>query len=103
MSIVQKFFRVSTATLGTSLLLLSTLHAKDIYADSAPPTPKAEHSPGPRDGYIWGQGHWEWSGKAYFWVAGNWVTQRHGMRFIPDHWDPEGDKWHFVPSHWEHQ
>ena len=74
---------------------------KDIYAEQAPPPAKEEHVPGPRDGYIWGQGHWEWSGKSYFWVTGTWVVQRRGMRYIPDHWVEDGARWHFVASHWE--
>ena len=82
-------------------LLIGPVIAKDIYADQPPPASKEERAPGPRDGYIWGQGHWEWSGKSYFWVNGNWVIQRRGMRWIPDHWDQEAERWHFVPSHWE--
>ena len=84
-----------------ALLLAGTALARDIYADQAPPAPKEEHAPAPRDGFIWGQGHWEWSGKSFFWVNGNWVVQRHGMRYIPDHWEADADRWHFVPAHWE--
>jgi hypothetical protein len=101
MIIPRKMLLVPAAVLVSQLLLPSLTYAKDIYADQAPPAAKEERAPSPRDGYIWGQGHWEWSGKSYFWVSGNWVVQRHGMRFIPDHWDQEGAKWHFVASRWE--
>jgi hypothetical protein len=95
-----RLFLFSAALLAAQLTCLPAF-AKDIYADQAPPPLKEERAPGPRDGYIWGQGHWEWSGKSYFWVNGNWVVQRHGMRYIPDHWVEESGRWHFVASHWE--
>ena len=73
----------------------------EIDSDVAPPPPRIEHAPPPRDGYVWGPGHWAWSGKSYNWVGGSWVVQRRHMHWVADQWERVGEKWHFMPAHWE--
>jgi hypothetical protein len=75
--------------------------AADIVTDVAPPPPRVQHAPPPRDGYVWDGGHWAWSGTAYYWVDGGWVVQRRRLERIADQWEQVGDKWHFVPAHWQ--
>ena len=41
----------------------------EIDSDVAPPPPRVEHAPPPRDGYVWAPGHWAWSGKSYNWCV----------------------------------
>ena len=73
----------------------------DIVSDAAPPPPRAEHAPSPRDGYVWSPGHWELNRHSYVWVSGTWITERRGARWIQDHWDQVGAQWHYVPGHWQ--
>jgi hypothetical protein len=93
------------ASLGiatVSLLGASAAFAEtDIVSNVAPPPARAERAPPPRDGYIWGAGHWEWRGHAYSWVSGTWISERRGAHWTPDRWEQQGEQWHFLPGHWE--
>src|SRR5271168_243699 len=86
---------------ATGMLAISPIAAAEILSDTAPPPPRLEHAPTPRDGYVWSAGHWELSGHSYVWVSGSWITERRGARWIVDHWDQVGSQWHYVPGHWE--
>ena len=84
------------------ILLAPAILAAEVDTDVPPPPARAERAPPPRDGYVWGPGHWAWSGKAYNWVDGSWVVQRRHMHWVADQWQRAGEKkWHLVPAHWE--
>ena len=68
----------------------------------APPPPRVVAAPHPREGYVWADGYWRWSGHHHVWVDGRWMRARHGWHWVPDHWVASGDRWHFVPGHWAH-
>ena len=87
--------------LAPQVAMTSWSVAGELYADTPPPTPRVEHAPLPRDGYVWGPGHWAWSGKSYYWVSGTWVVQRRHMQWVADRWEQAGDKWRFVQGHWQ--
>ncbi len=101
MKISRKAALAAIYLAATEGLLTLPSSAADIYANLAPPPPRVQHAPPPRDGYIWGDGHWAWNGAAYYWVDGAWVVQRRHMERIADQWEQVGDKWHFVPAHWQ--
>ena len=86
---------------ATQILLTLPSPAADVYTHVAPPPPRVAHAPPPRDGYIWGAGHWAWNGTSYFWVDGAWVVQRRHLTRIADQWEQVGDTWHFLPAHWQ--
>jgi WXXGXW repeat (2 copies) len=71
-------------------------------ADSAPPPPRDERAPAPRDGYVWAPGYWEWNGHAYSWVSGRFMFEHHGAHWVADRWEQTGPRWQRVPGHWEH-
>ena len=91
----------SAVLLASGIMLTPAILAAESDSDIAPPPPRAEHSPQPRDGYVWHSGHWGWSGKSYNWVDGGWVVERRHMRWVADQWQKAGEKWHLVPAHWE--
>ena len=91
---------IAVISVAAAQVALTPSFAGDVYADAPPPPPKVERAPPPRDGYVWGSGHWAWSGKAYYWVDGSWVVQRRHMHWVADQWEPGSAKWHFVPAHW---
>jgi hypothetical protein len=95
--------KCGTGTILTVGVILMTppSRAADVYADAPPPAPRIERAPPPRDGYLWGPGHWVWNGKSYFWADGSWVVQRRHMLWVPDQWEQVGEKWHLVPAHWK--
>ena len=73
-----------------------------IEADSAPPPPRDERAPAPRDGYVWAPGYWEWNGRAYSWVSGRFMFDHHGAHWVADRWEQAGPHWQRVAGHWEH-
>lgn len=87
----------ASALLGPSLASAGP----DVLSNAAPPPDRLERVPAPRDGYVWGVGHWEWTGRFYKWVSGTWITAHHGARWVPDRWDQVGTQWHFAQGHWE--
>ena len=91
-------------TIGLSAAMLLSPAASagaDVVSDAAPPALRAERAPAPRDGYVWGAGHWELNGHNYVWVSGTWIPERRGAHWIADHWDSVGSQWRYVPGHWE--
>jgi len=75
--------------------------AAEIVTDTAPPPDRVEHAPPPRDGYVWGAGHWEWNGRSYVWISGTWIVERRAAHWVVDRWEQVGAKWHYIAGHWE--
>lgn len=67
----------------------------------APPPPQVEVVPGPRAGYVWAPGYWDYQGRGHVWVPGRWVGERRGYHWVPDRWDQRGPRWHHERGHWE--
>jgi hypothetical protein len=89
------------AAASGALALSPASAAADAVSDVAPPPLRIERAPAPRDGYVWGAGHWELSRHSYVWVSGTWIPERRGAHWIADHWDQAGAQWHYVAGHWE--
>lgn len=73
----------------------------EILIDAPPPPDRVEHAPPPRDGYVWGAGHWEWNGRSYVWVSGTWVPERRSAHWVAARWEQAGTQWHYIAGHWE--
>jgi hypothetical protein len=69
--------------------------------DTAPPPVRVETVPGPRVGYVWAPGFWEWRGHEHIWVPGHYLRERRGYHWVPDRWEPRGPRWHHEHGHWE--
>jgi hypothetical protein len=78
----------------------SSFAAVNVDIRIAPPAAPVEVIPGPRAGFVWVSGVYEWRGERHVWVAGHWVRERRGFHWVPAHWDRRGDLWHFEPGHW---
>ncbi len=72
-----------------------------IDVDIAPPAPQVEVVPGPRVGFVWAPGFWEYRDGRHVWVGGHWMGERRGYHWIPDRWDQVGGRWHHARGHWE--
>ena len=93
------------AVLAASLLGLgAAAHAQQYSAivSVAPPAPQVEVVPGPRQGYVWAPGHYEWRGGQYAWVQGHWLTARSGYEYREPRWVQRGNgEWVMVGGNWE--
>jgi WXXGXW repeat (2 copies) len=74
----------------------------EIMTDTPPPPDRVEHPPPPRDGYVWGPGHWEWNGRAYAWTSGTWIVERRAAHWVAARWEQVDTRWHYIAGHWEH-
>ena len=69
--------------------------------DIAPPAPREEIVLGPRRGYEWSPGYWNWSGHRHVWVSGRTIRSRHGHHWVGDRWEQRGSRWHHDRGHWD--
>ena len=90
-------FAAALGTLGTAA------HAQySAVVSDAPPPPRHETVPGPRSGWVWAPGHWEWRGGEYAWVEGHWVREREGYEYREPRWVQRADgSWVLVGNNWE--
>jgi len=86
---------------GAAAIPTTALAEGEIFTDASPPPDRVEHAPPPRDGYVWGAGHWEWNGRSYVWASGTWIVERRAAHWVVGRWDQVGTRWHYVPGHWE--
>jgi len=72
------------------------------YVETAPPPERVEVvevAPGP--GYLWVDGHWNWTGRAYAWEPGRWVVAEGSHHtWARGHWKHNRRGWHWVDGHW---
>jgi hypothetical protein len=69
-------------------------------AIGAPPPPQVEVVPGPRRGYLWVPGYWDWRGGRHYWVRGNWVHERRGYVYHHPEWVQDGGRWRLNHGGW---
>ena len=68
----------------------------------APPAPRHEVVPGPRAGWVWAPGHYEWRGREYVWIEGHWMRERPGYAYTEPRWVQRGNgEWVLVGNSWE--
>lgn len=75
----------------------------EFYVNTAPPPPRYEAVPGPRHGYVWAPGHWQWNDyrHRHVWVAGHWERFRPGYAYRAPEWVERDGRWHYRPSRWD--
>lgn len=91
------------ALIASPLLVTQVAHAQsfDIRIGQPPPPPRVVVVPGPRAGYVWAPGYWNWEGRRHVWREGHWERQRRGQRYVEPAWTPDGDRYGFRRGHWE--
>jgi hypothetical protein len=68
----------------------------------APPAPRYEVVPAPREGWVWAPGHYQWHHGEYMWTTGHWMRAREGYEFREPRWVQRGNgEWVMVGNSWE--
>ena len=80
----------SSAQVGLSLVI-----------NAAPPAPRYESVPAPRDGYVWAPGFWNYEGNRHVWTAGHWESARQGYQFQRAEWQRDNDGWRLNRGGWQ--
>ena len=70
--------------------------------DVAPPAPRVETVPAPREGYVWAPGYYDYDGHHHVWRKGRWEHERHGQHWVADRWEEHDGRWHHDRGHWDH-
>jgi len=96
------------AAFAAALLSLGTAAQAQTYTTTtitvAPPAPRHEEVPGPRAGWVWAPGHYEYRGGEYGWTEGHWMRERSGYEYREPRWVQRGDgSWYLVGNSWEHR
>ena len=96
---------IAAGTLGTAATPLTSAAASnvEVYVNTAPPPPRYERVPAPRNGYVWAPGHWRWSDNRYryVWMGGHWERARPGYSYRAPHWVEREGRWHYRPAQWD--
>ncbi len=66
----------------------------------APPPPRREAIPRPRNGYVWAPGHWEWRARRYAWNPGVWIAERPGYMYAAPAWTQRDGRWRLEEARW---
>jgi hypothetical protein len=95
--------RILVAALALGAITVPVVGDARVYVDVdvAPPPPRVEVVPGPRVGYVWAPGYWEWRGRRHVWVNGYWVRERRGYHWRPHRWEEHEGRWRFDRGRWE--
>ena len=72
----------------------------EVVIGSPPPAPIYERIPGPRHGYVWTPGYWEWHGHRHVWIPGHYIAARPGYAYTPPYWRQGHRGWYLEPSRW---
>jgi WXXGXW repeat (2 copies) len=92
--------KLTSVILGTvvSLTLAAPMaSAAVVYiAPREPPPEVIVERPGPRPGYVWVGGRYEWRERRYVWHHGHYARERHGWAWHEGGWERRGDyyRWH---------
>ena len=72
--------------------------------DSGPPAPSYQniYYEG-RDGYVWVEGRYDWTGSDWQWRPGAWVLARPGYVYIQGYWEQSDGRWVWVGPYWAEQ
>lgn len=68
---------------------------------AAPPPPRYEAMPGPRQGQVWAPGRWVWNERDYVWQGGRWQQARPDYVYAPGRWVQAGGGWRWVDDQWK--
>jgi hypothetical protein len=102
MKSTRKALLMSLCIAGSAIAVPTLVSAGvGIDINIAPPAPQVEVVPGPRLGYVWAPGYWEYRDRAHVWVPGRWMGERRGYHWVPDRWEQRGPHWHHNVGHWE--
>lgn len=74
--------------------------AETIIVREGPPPMRVETVPAPRQGYVWGAGHWDWNGSHYVWAPGVWVRERPGYVYNAPTWVEHEGRWERREENW---
>lgn len=95
------FAAVVAATFVTALTPAVAAPAS-VFIQIGPPALREEAVPGPRRGYDWSPGYWNWNSRRnrHYWVAGSWMRTRPGYVYSQPTWIDRDGRWEHRRGAW---
>ena len=87
--------------IGAVAMPLPSLADVAVFVDRAPPAAQVEIVPGPRQGYVWSPGYYNYENDRHVWVKGESVRERDGYSYQPTRWVERDGRWNLERSHWD--
>jgi len=91
---------LSIASIGAISVPLTASAQVAIYFNTAPPPPRYEAVPPPRNGYVWSSGYWNAKNDKHVWQNGHWERQRTGYSYAQPTWSQHDNQWQLQRAHW---
>ena len=101
--IKRKLLLAALAVSSIGIAPLPASAAVDLYVNIAPPAPRYEVMPAPREGYVWHPGYWDWRGDRHYWRKGYWVRERPGYYWHPSRWESNDGRWVMRQGGWHRE
>lgn len=102
---MKRILSISAAIiLGTAAFIPAQAFARsdvNIVIGNAPPPQRHEVVPGPRRGYEWAPGYWNWNGRRHAWIPGHWERVRPGHYYRAPVWEQNGGGWRLNHGGWQ--
>lgn len=94
----MKHLLISAAAILISTTAVLPTHAIaqvniNVNIGTAPPPPRYESVPSPRNGYVWAPGYWNWDGRTHVWSEGHWERERSGYIYESAQWHQHNGQW----------
>jgi hypothetical protein len=94
------FIALYAAALGVASLPIPSSAAVDVFLNVAPPAPRVEVVPAPRQGYVWAPGYWDARGRRHAWIGGHWERVRRGQHYVSPRWVERNNGWYLERGRW---
>jgi hypothetical protein len=87
--------------IGSVAIPLPAMADVDVSLNYGPPVAVVEVVPGPRQGYVWSPGYYNYVNEKHVWVRGESVRDRDGYEYRPNRWVERDGRWNLERSRWE--
>lgn len=86
---------------GVMAMPLPSMADVDINLGFGPPAAQVEVVPGPRQGYVWSPGYYNYENNKHVWVKGESIRAREGYTYEPNRWVEHDGRWNLERSRWD--
>jgi WXXGXW repeat (2 copies) len=87
--------------IGAAATPLPSMADADFNLNFGPPAAQVEVVPGPRQGYVWSPGYYNYENNRHVWVNGESIREREGYTYQPNRWVERDGRWNLERGRWD--
>ena len=99
--LMKKVLVSALFAIGAVAIPLPSMADVDVNLGFGPPAAVVEVVPGPRQGYVWSPGYYNYENNRHVWVKGESVREREGYTYQPNRWVEHDGRWNLERSRWD--